>query len=296
MEPVELVINRLLDKRMELQDKDKKYLFSLQKGHEGEKSFDLWTETIQANCLILNDLLLKYKNNTFQLDSTLILYDTIYLFEVKNFEGDHFYDSERMYMLPDTEVNNPLIQVKRSESLFRQLLQSLGYNFTIKTYVVFINPDFTLYKTPLNIPFIFLSQMKRLINKLNSVSSWKLTEKHKRLADKLISLHIKDSPYKKIPSYDYMQLRKGITCERCNSFNLFIDGLSVICEDCGKRDRFTNAIIRSVNEFTILFPEEKITTNIICDWCKVEKDKRRVRRVLQKHFKVVGVNQWTHYE
>ena len=281
---------------MELAEKDRKYFFSLQKGFDGEKSFDLWMETMQGNCLVLNDLLLKYKNNMFQIDSTLIFHDTIYLFEVKNFEGDHYYDSERMYIVPDTEVNNPLIQLKRSESLFRQLLQSLGYNFTIKTYVVFINPDFTLYKTSLNIPFIFLSQMKRLKNKLIAAGNWKLDEKHKRLADKLVSLHIKDSPYKKIPSYDYMQLRKGITCEKCNSFNLFMDGLSVTCEDCGKMERFTDTIIRSVNEFRLLFPEEKITTNKICDWCKVGEDKRRVRRVLQKEFKVVGVSQWTHYE
>ncbi|MDX5476188.1 MAG: NERD domain-containing protein [Bacillaceae bacterium] len=285
----------MLDKRKKLEEKDKNYYLRLQKGFDGERSFDLWMETIQGNCLVLHDLLLKFKNNTFQIDSASIFHDTIYMFEVKNFEGDHYYDSERMYMLPDTEVNNPLIQVKRGESLFRQLLQSLGYSFTIKTYVVFINPDFTLYKTPLNIPFIFLSQMKRLINKLSAAGSWKLTEKHKRLADKLVSLHIKDSPYKKIPSYDYTQLRKGITCDRCDSFNLMVEGMSISCESCGNKERFTTAIVRSVNEFRLLFPEKKITTNIICDWCRVGDDKRRVRRVLQREFKKIGSTKGASY-
>ncbi len=296
-EPAELVIYRLLNERMNLMEKDKKNFINLQKGFEGEKLFDHWTEALQSNCLVINDLLLNYKGNTFQLDSTLIFQDTIYLFEVKNFEGDHLYDSgsERLYLLPDSEVNNPLIQLKRSESLFRQLLQSLGYIFSIKAFVVFINQDFTMYNTPPKTPFIFSSQMKRFFNKLNAIGIPKLNEKHKKLGDKLISLHMDNFPYKKIPTYNFHQLGKGITCENCHSFNLCIEGYTVDCEDCGYRGKFADAVLRSVREFRILFPEEKITTNVIYEWCNMVESKKRIRTVLQKKYKKVGVKNNTYY-
>ena len=40
------------------------------------------------------------------------------------------------------------------------------------------------------------------------------------LANQLVSLHIVDSPYKQLPSYDYDHLQKGITCAKCNSLSI----------------------------------------------------------------------------
>ena len=53
------------------------------------------------------------------------------MFEVKNYEGDYYYESDRLYMKPKSEINNPLIQLKRTESLLRQLFQSLRFNLPL---------------------------------------------------------------------------------------------------------------------------------------------------------------------
>ena len=206
-ESTELLILRSLHTRMNLPEKDKQHYFNLKKGYEGEVMFDSLTEKLQCECFIVNDLLLKTNNTMFQIDSLIIISETIYLFEVKNYEGDYYYESDRIYKKPKTEINNPLHQLSRSESLLRQLLHNLGFNLPIDSSVVFINPEFTLYQTPLNKPFIFPTQINRYLNKLNTTPS-KLNGKHKTLADKLISLHIKDSPYKQLPSYDYNQVTK----------------------------------------------------------------------------------------
>ena len=216
-ESAELLILRSLNARMNLPAKDKQHYFNLQKGYEGEVLFDSETAKLQCECFILNDLLLKQNNTTFQIDSLIIHSETIYLFEVKNFEGDYYYESDRLYKKPKSEITNPLNQLNRSESLLRQLLQNLGYNIPITASVVFINPEFTLYQTPLNKPFIFPTQINRYLKNLNTIPS-KLNKKHKMLADQLISLHIKDSPFKQLPTYDYDQLQKGITCAKCTSF------------------------------------------------------------------------------
>lgn len=107
---------------------------------------------------------------------------------------------------------------------------------------------------------------------------------------------IEESPYTLLPSYEYEQLKKGITCKACNSFSISISGKKCVCGTCGHQELVTKAIMRSVEEYKLLFPNGKITTNIIYDWCRVVEFKRTIRRVLEKNFKKVGVRQWTYFE
>jgi len=291
----QLLILKSLNIRMNLSDNESQQYSNLEKGYEGELIFDTFTEKLQCECLILNDLLLKMNSTIFQIDSLIITSEAIYFYEVKNYEGDYYYESDRIYKNSKFEIINPINQLNRSESLLRQLLHSLGFNLPINTSVVFINPEFTLYQSPLNKPFIFPTQVNRYLNKLNKISL-KLNEKHKMLADKLVELHIKDSPFQQLPSYNYDQLRKGMTCVECDSFAIFVQGHKCICKGCGHKELAETTIMQSVKEFKLLFPNQKITTNLIYDWCKVVKSKKRIRRILEKNYKKVGVHQWSFYQ
>ncbi|WP_121663148.1 nuclease-related domain-containing protein [Metabacillus litoralis] len=292
--PSELLILKNLDTRMRLDEKDKQYYANLKKGYEGEVKFDRLIEKLTCECLILNDLLLKQNNTLFQIDTLLITQDSLYLYEVKNYEGDYYYDSDRLYKKNQKEIINPLIQLNRAESLFRQLLKHLGYPTSIFASVVFINPEFTLYQSPLNKPFIFPTQIYRHLKELNTVSS-KLTDDHKRLADKLLSLHVMDSPYRELPSFEYNELRKGVICGECFSLSMSVLGKHCICKKCGQKEIVETAVIRNVKEFQLLFPEQKITTNAIHDWCEIVTCKRRIQRILEKNFKIKGAHQWAYY-
>ncbi|MBY0122792.1 nuclease-related domain-containing protein [Bacillus sp. S/N-304-OC-R1] len=294
-EPQKLIISRILDKRMNLSEKDRQHYVSLQKGYEGEVMFDALTERLQGDCFIVNDLLLKFNNTLFQIDTLIIASDKIYLYEVKNFEGDYYLESDRLYKVPKYEYNNPLFQLTRSESLLRQLLQNLGCNLPIEAKVVFINPEFTLYKAPLDNPFIFPTQIKKYLNKVDSTFT-KLAQWHKKLADQLISLHINENPYTLLPPYEYEQLKKGVICKVCGSFSFTIQGYYCHCGDCDQKELISAAILRSVREYRILFPDEKVSTNIIYDWCGGIKEKRTMRRILLKNFDRIGTKQWTYYE
>ncbi len=194
--------------------------------------FDTKLESLQNNYLILNDLNLKSNNTTFQIDSLLIMSDTIFLFEVKNYEGDFYYEENKFYTKSNIEIVNPLNQLNRAETLLRQLLQVHGFSIPITSSVVFINPEFTLYQAPKDIPFIFPTQINRLLKQLNAKFS-KITEKHQLIADKLLSLHVPESEYSKIPTYNYDQLKKGITCYVCDSFSVTVEGRSCVCMNCG---------------------------------------------------------------
>lgn len=293
--PKELTILELLNKRIGLTSKDKQHYVSLKKGYEGEIKFDSLTEKLQCECLILNGLLFEVSNTSFQIDTLIIMQDKIHLYEVKNLEGEYYYENGKLYKKPRYEILDPLDQLSRSGSLLRQLFHNLGSKPQIDPSVVFIHPEFTLYQAPMDKPIMLPTQVKSYIKYLDTIPS-KLTMRHKKLADQLVALHQTDSRHSKLPIYEYDQLKKGITCSQCQSFSVSVYKRKCVCHKCGYQKSVAKAVIRTVKEFQILFPEKRITTNIIHDWCKVVESKKQIRRVLAANFNAVGEKQWTYYE
>jgi hypothetical protein len=292
----ELLVLRLLHTRMKLTEDELKYYLNLEKGFVGEVQFDLLTEEHLSDCLILNDLLLEVNNTKFQIDTTIIFQEIIFLSEVKNYEGDYFYESDIFYTFYGKEIKNPLEQLNRGKSLFRQLLQNLGYQLTVDGSVVFINPEFFLYQAPKNLPFIFPTQLNRFMKKLDKKPS-KLNSMHTKLAEKLVSLHQTELSYGRLPDYSYEQQKKGMTCKTCRSFSVSVVGKKVVCNDCGCCcELVESAVLRMVDEIKLLFPGRKITTKDVHEWCQVVECKKRISRILERNFKTVGVRNWTFFE
>ncbi|MRG88347.1 nuclease-related domain-containing protein [Salinibacillus xinjiangensis] len=86
----ELQLLRLLNSRMELSTKEKQHYLYLQKGYKGEKIFADRLESLPCEKVIIHDLLLEHNHTVFQIDTLLFSQNKIYLFEVKNYEGDYY--------------------------------------------------------------------------------------------------------------------------------------------------------------------------------------------------------------
>lgn len=292
--PSELTILEHLQRRMQLSNNDQQSYNSQKKGYEGELLFDSLTEQLKCNCLVLNDLLLNINNQHFQIDSLLIFKHSIHLFEVKNYSRDYYYTEEKFLMKDQSEITNPLIQLQRAESLLRQLLLKLNFSLPIHSYVIFINPEFMLYLAPPDKPFIFPSQLNRFLKNLNSDQT-QIVDSHRKLAKDLASLHILENPYPHLPSYNYQHLRKGIHCSACDSFAITLIGMKCVCSLCGKQEHIDKAVVRIVEEFKLLFPNEKITTGKIHEWCMMILSKKSIQRILKKNFNTVDANRWVYY-
>lgn len=283
----ELQILASLNNRMELPDKYKSRFFTLQKGYEGEVLFESYIGRLQNNYLILNDLFLQENSNSFQLDSVMITEEKILLYEVKNYEGDYYYDSEKDRIYSKTkEILNPYSQAVKAETLLRQLLLNHGVKFPIDFYVVFVNPEFTLYNAPLDKPFIYPTQINRFLKRFDKPMN--KPNKNRYIADKLLSLHTSDAQFWQIPDYDYEALRKGIPCANCSSFLIFVEGQSCVCNECGHRESVSSAVLRCVQDFQLLFPSEKITTSRIFDWVEGVLSSRTILRLLEHNFTKIG--------
>jgi hypothetical protein len=290
-----LKIYRSLSSRMILSKDEIGYYQHLEKGYSGEKMFDVWLGSLNSNCLILNDLLFEVNNNTVQIDSLLIARDKIYQFEVKNYDGDYYVEGEKWYKLPQKEINNPILQMQRSDTLLRRLLKDMRCHLPIESYLILINPHFTLYQAPINPSIIFPTQIENFIKKLDtSLTHSVLNGTHSNLAQKLMGARKNDFPNSKVPSYSYEQLKKGIICCNCRSFIDEFNGKSVLCM-CGHIEDVGLAVLRSADEFTLLFPEKKITTNAIQEWCDIIKTRRAIGNILSKKYSLIAQGKSSHY-
>ncbi|WP_234978446.1 nuclease-related domain-containing protein [Bacillus tuaregi] len=291
--PIELSALRSLDARIDLSTEEKGRLMRLEKGYQGEVMFDLLTEKLQSEVFILNDLCLEFNRSVFQIDTLLISQDTYYLIEVKNFEGDAYYANEGFFSINKTELMNPLDQLKRSKLLLSHLLRSLGYHSNIEGYVIFINPEFTLFQAPIHAPIILPTQINRFMKKLQQKSA-KINVHYRKLADQLISQHQILPP--RLPDYQYNQLKKGVACPKCHSFITSEVIRKAKCMVCGFEEGIDTVVLRCVEELRLLFPDTMITTNIVYDWCDVIVSKKQIARILKENYNVIGYGKWTYYE
>lgn len=295
LESDELKRLRYLNLRIILSDKDASHYFTIKKGFEGELKFDEWAaKNLPANWIMICDLLFEFINTLFQIDSMIFTGEKIYLFNVKNHEGDYYIKDGKWYSPNNTELIDPLNQLIRSESLLKKLLQELGYNIPIAPYLLFINPEFHLYGAPKNLPIIYPTQLNRFSNKLNMQTS-KPTDYHKKIFEKLISLHIKKSPFERVPEYHFAELKKGITYACCGSFVSGVVERKLVCVKCGFAEDLDAAVLRGVEEYVFLFPERRITTEGIYEWCGGVVSKRTIRRILVKYLKLVTYSKYSYY-
>lgn len=295
-ESEELLFMRRLNARMELSSNEKVRLYNLEKGYEGEVKFDLLAENLLEERYIINDLLLKVNNSYFQIDTLIISQGLIQLLDIKNFEGDWYLNDEILKAVKnEREYKNPVLQLKRCATLFRQLLQELKQNYLVDSSVIFINPEFTLYQSPMDQPFILPTQVNRFIRDLNNTPS-KLDEGHKKLAQQILSLHQTKNPFVQLPEYDYDQLKKGLLCKTCMTFSLSMENRQLVCGKCGGRETFEQAVLRNVEEFKLLFPKRKVTTPGIYEWCGTDISKKTICRVLKKTYTTCGNSTDIHYK
>jgi hypothetical protein len=290
--PKELQLLRALRPRMNFTEEEESYYQYKEKGYLGEVNFDKWADPLK-DMIFLHDATFTVHNNHFQNDSLGITAGTLHIFEIKNFEGDYLIKKDKWHSPKGNAVKNPLLQLEKAETLINQLVKSMGWRIFVKPHLVFVHPEFHLYDVPSTLPIVYPSQLMRFREKLQQQSS-KPTRPDIQLAEKLCSLLKDDLPYTSVPAFTYEGLRKGIVCPGCGVFYGSVQ-TTLICKNCGKREKCTEAVLRSVREFRLLFPNLKMTTNTIYNWCGTFKDIRTIQTVLRTNFTLKGHGKSAHY-
>src|SRR5699024_1757534 len=147
------------------------------------------------------------------MDCLVMQDDMLYLFEVKNYEGDFLYEDGQWFVVHNKkEISDPLAQLQRSEILLKQTLHRLNLNIPVRGYLVFVHPNFQLYQAPLGKNIIYPAQLKRFLTKFCD-STIPLQQWHKNILNRLSAMHIASSRHTRLPEYNFDTLRTGVFCQ-----------------------------------------------------------------------------------
>lgn len=298
-EPVRLTLLQLLEKRADLSYEDRQSLINLKKGFDGEKQFDLLAKKyMTGQGVMLQDLSLTVKGSQTQVDAMLLNADCVYLYEIKNYEGSFVMKDGTLYTRASQEISNPLTQLNRTACLIRQLLQNWQVKLKVEAYVVFINPDFIMYHARPTDPYLFHSQIRAHFDEIPHGFSSDAREisKASQLARKLLEEHGKEGQLIfRRPPYAYAKLKKGITCPVCGSFDVQLTQRTARCLLCSHLTTPDEIVLKMIEEFSLLFPDRKITVSGIDEWCKERISKKRILRILTKYYTKTSLSVGTHY-
>lgn len=286
-----LNIYQVLSSRMHLASDDYYYYLNLLKGFEGERRFDEFTEKLKEFCLILNDLQLEIRRSSFQIDALLIFFDRIILFEIKNYEGVHYWGKDKFTKLNGIVMENPTLQLQKTRVRLEMLLLELGYQMEVESFVVYINPEFTLLGAPADERLLLPSQISGFFGNLRRGAA--PTAEQIKLAESLVKLHKPDYP-SKMPEYRYDQLIKGIPCTSCGTLLETFSGHRQSCANCGKKVNVKNAIKTGISDFRLLFPHDPVTSARMTDWCGIGR-RDRIFRVLREEYNAKGSGNTRYY-
>lgn len=286
-----------LHNRVELAPKDNSYYNSLVSGYEGEQFFD-WKimRAIDNEAVYISDLLLNINGKSTQIDAVLIIENCLYVFEVKNYTGEYMFNENVMKNLNGYVIGNPLDQLNRSLTILTQLLKQWNIQIPIDGRVVCVNPGFTLFtKTPPE-HIILPTQLDSFLKKLNHQIK-PLSSSNRILGKRLSEMNKQEVPFQKqLPPYEYEQLRKGVKCPQCNNFNVALTQRSCSCLTCQKQTAIQSCILYAIDEYKLLFPQKKLTTQNLFNWMGGEVSKYKIGNTLGNHYKKIGTSKARYYE
>lgn len=291
-----LMILESLSQRSLLTQKYKNTLQNQKKGYEGERQYHhMLQKKLTSDCIVLYDLLLESNESEFQLDCIIIQEHQVWHLEVKNFEGVFQVRDQSIFNLRNNhEMKSPLNQLERAKFLLNHSLQKGDCKIPVRSYVIFVNPEFTLYQHDPSLPIVHPTDIQRFIEVLNNKPS-RLSPYHHKLAHHLFTNQISDEPYQRLPEYKIDLLKRGVRCMGCSGF-LSIKGTRLGCGECGYTEGLDTGIMRSVIEYHYLFPENRITTKTIWEWCNIKKSKDTFKRILSKYMVTDGVKRHRHFK
>ncbi|HIY56586.1 MAG TPA: NERD domain-containing protein [Candidatus Tetragenococcus pullicola] len=272
-----------LSKRLTLFEKEKKKLERLQKGYAAECSLDRLQEFLTKDKLpCIDDLYLKTNESCVQIDKLIVVENTAYVIDVKNYSGKY------------TFVNNEWIRdnLPLQENIFEQLhnamravkrvLLKAGSDLEVKGVLVFMNATATIdikdsvADLVLDIREVggwFIEQMSKISDQQDN--SWQEIINRQKIEP--ISSKEVFSP-KRI---DYLQ--KGILCRNCNKEQKRTT-YAFKCPHCQGSEPKETAYVRSICEYGVIFCDKELLFKDLLIFLGSDVSKRYLREILTKHF------------
>ena len=252
----ELLYYRALSKRVELTKSQQLKLKRLESGYEGECTYDEVYDNVISHLPVFRDVYLEIEGSHVQCDA-LIVHDNGYLLhEIKNYNGEFLYNGNQWLLRGNEVSEDPIIQLERTRKKFIKLKYANNVHFNIDGKVVFTHIDFSLelIDTPPTDKIILRNQLKRHLSTLKDLTY--NDQSLNRVV--LIKNCIVANPYhNEIANMN--ELKKGVYCRYCSSFNMQKLHFHFECNECRSRDTVHTIVLQAISDHKSLFNNKKIT-------------------------------------
>ena len=279
--PPQLLHYRALNLRFTLNAEDKRELKIYENGFYGECLYDkILDEVGHNNLYVFRDIYLVAGKSGAQYDSLIISDDTITVNEIKNYSGEYHYKDGRFVRNNVVVPDNPFTQVDRAVGKLYRIFRNSKINVEIKRKVIFPNDDFRLYSEDASIwkNVVIRMDLKKYFRQFKDSYN---TEKSGRLVS-IIQEHFKDNPYFN-GSSNVSQIRTGLYCGQCGSFDLEKGRFQLTCVKCGTIESNETHLLRAMSDHKFLYYNRPMTKRSVLELINYIFHENTVYRALQKH-------------
>lgn len=103
-------------------------------------------------------------------------------------------------------------------------------------------------------------------------------------------------PPKSLSVEQVSQLRSGLCCSECKSFEDDLSCYKVICRQCGHRESKERSIVRTICEYGVLTHERELRSTEIQVFFGNQVPFHYVSKILSRNFQHLMTGRYSHYE
>lgn len=254
-------------------------------GWYGEYLSDIWLKEFFNGYAgqYLCDLRLNIDYQQIQVDSLLVLEDTVIVFEVKNLNFNLSYRDKKFYFTngePFTHLNN---QLKKLETLIGKLIASYDPAISVIVYPFFVNTEQRIDGIMLDGDVLVAGNYKQVLDKYlyHGAGSREL-----EIADYIFSKNVVNDFDKKL-EIEYSLVDKGIYCPACYK-KLERETLRIFnCNKCVRKFSTAELLDSSIAQIQHLWSDKPITTRLLYEWIGEEINLRTIQRYVKKYHEII---------
>ncbi|WP_373751820.1 nuclease-related domain-containing protein [Jeotgalibaca porci] len=271
-----LAVMKSLDGRVSFGEKEERYFRNWLSGALGEQMVEDGAACLDGYVARIHDLVI-VEDRTCQIDALWIGSQTVYLLEVKHWDGVFTVDAQGFQVI----VHDPLSQLERTKRMVERILKRMGVGLMVEARLVFTNPNMTLYGLSEEMPIVMPSQIERYFQKIGAaegpISEWQI-----RLGKKLAALHVSRNPHQNLMAYSRESVRSGILCGVCRVPMSVRCRWKLACPKCGMVEKKADGFYRTQKELEILFPEIARKPVELRRWMGNVIDRKTVYNLMRK--------------
>lgn len=293
-QPLELQHLEVLEKRGGLDTETKKALWIHRTGFQGEQNFyEFIFRLSKPHWKVLYRTWLNI-NGRVECDFIVITRVGIYCFEIKNYNGNLVYENNQQ-TLNHRIINGDLIgQFKNMQAKTNEMSRQMNYSGGVFQQLVYINPYYQA-----TVPqewgknLLHFNQLTDYLNKM-LVDETVLSPANyspEEVVAYIDQAFVCEEPYplSALPPEKLKQLKHGIDCTHCGSFNTISTRYKIICLQCNESEPRERAALRLIGDYSVLVPFIPLRAVAIAKIGGDSFQREYIRKILKRYYQLAQV-------